>query len=94
MMCDTGCLSHGDGSLLNLYCMVHATDTEGTKVSLLTLGLTVCTDDLSDSEFCHKSILLAVKYFTHRNTAKAGNCVSVTHFGKCSDGSLHKVVRV
>ena len=87
--------SFGDGSLLDLYGLMHATDAQATKVGLLTLGFAVAADNLSDSEFCHNRVLLlAVKNFTHRNTTESGNRISVSHACKSGDGGLHKVVRV
>ena len=93
-MSDLCYLSHCDRGLLNLYCLMHLTDSEAAEICNLTLCLTVRADNLSDSEFCHNRVLLAVKYLTHRNTAKACNCIGVTHLGKSGNGSLYKVVRV
>ena len=87
-------LSHGDGILLHLDCLMHAADSKAPEVVLLTPGLSVAADNLGNSEFCHNRVLLAVENLVHRDTAKSGHGVGVPHLGQGSHGSLHKVVRV
>ena len=89
-------LTLGNRGLFNLYCLMHAADSETTKVCLLTCGLAVAADYLCDSKLCPNSVLLllAVKHLGHRNTTQAGYGIGVAHLGESGDGSLYKVVRV